>query len=559
MQQTTALQHVVRWLRSKNTTKYLETHPFARDALVVAVQEVTHPKLPPTPAPTPLDPAALSEHATTPCPAGLVEEHSPTTSPHNTYGEESSASLSYNLPQTPSEAADSLGGLVTEGDLEHGTQRDASSENIEILGDKGDVRGDVRGDVSANDDSPSSEAFADTAQRKPRKRKHVDEGSSGPEPISSDGADVAGDDLIDDCPESRHNSPLSGTSCAYVEGGDGIFLELSAVLRAKVDMIGNTATLVSIEAYVKYATTTPSSFEACIYGSADNMNPDAISASNQRLRTLKDCILRMEAAEKSVKHLRIAFRISKRVALAELVGQYIKERQTRTATPKKRRKGQSPSQLSLKNHFTNLLFPETIQTGRQGRENEMARKAAKRKVSYWISLGEPLARMAQRFGYGVLLLLPAKLTDKDLYHLPRPHIQLLLDYVDLVHPGLKEQACKLPHTPPIGLLLDELIFNLSPELTSKTKELLSRPASNSDKVDFETHDDNQLSCSKEQQQSSTGSSDSPDYYSEEVDWRAEPQPRDGTEHVAGFSVSDLPQSSANEEGLDWSSYIVFSP
>jgi hypothetical protein len=63
--------------------------------------------------------------------------------------------------------------------------------------------------------------------------------------------------------------------------------------------------------------------------------------------------------EKSIKQWRIAVRISKRVALAELIGKYIEERDARRAVPKKRRKKQLP-QSSPKDQFIDLLFPETI-------------------------------------------------------------------------------------------------------------------------------------------------------------------------------------------------------
>ena len=45
------------------------------------------------------------------------------------------------------------------------------------------------------------------------------------------------------------------------------------------------------------------------------------------------------------------------MALAELIGNYIKERDARRAVPKKRRKKQLP-QSSPKDRFIDLLFPE---------------------------------------------------------------------------------------------------------------------------------------------------------------------------------------------------------
>jgi hypothetical protein len=138
---------------------------------------------------------------------------------------------------------------------------------------------------------------------------------------------------------------------------------------------------------------------------------------------LKNRIVRDKEAEKTVKYLGVAVRVLKRVALAELIGSYIEEREARRAVPKKKRKMQLP-RSSPKDRFTDLLFPETItyegeqlsekDKGMQMIEEEKSpRLKAKAKLDYWIRLGEPLARMAERFGHGILLLLPKKLTDKE--------------------------------------------------------------------------------------------------------------------------------------------------
>lgn len=79
--------------------------------------------------------------------------------------------------------------------------------------------------------------------------------------------------------------------------------------------------------------------------------------------------------------LRVVIRISKRVALAELIGRYIKERDARIAMPKKRRKRELP-RLSPKDRFTNLLFLETKITKERGEERNDARRKAKVKLSY---------------------------------------------------------------------------------------------------------------------------------------------------------------------------------
>jgi hypothetical protein len=49
---------------------------------------------------------------------------------------------------------------------------------------------------------------------------------------------------------------------------------------------------------------------------------------------LKYWIVRDEKAERTARNLAVAFRISKRVALAELIGRYIEERDIRRAMTK---------------------------------------------------------------------------------------------------------------------------------------------------------------------------------------------------------------------------------
>ncbi|KAH6667785.1 hypothetical protein B0J14DRAFT_675784 [Halenospora varia] len=203
--------------------------------------------------------------------------------------------------------------------------------------------------------------------------------------------------------------------------------------------------------------------------------------------------------------------------------------------PKKRRKRELP-RLSPKDRFTDLLFPETKGTEEWGEERKEARKKAKAKLSYWISLGEPLARMTQRFGYSILLRLPAKLTDKDLHYLPRPQIQDFLDYIDWIHPGLKEQASKLsdvlPHridakSSPQRLVLDKLISNLLPELRNRKMEELFQFTN--DPVDFgpnravvgplidQAHANNQLA--HPQRTRKPGQSIRVDYSSQSPQWK----------------------------------------
>jgi hypothetical protein len=143
---------------------------------------------------------------------------------------------------------------------------------------------------------------------------------------------------------------------------------------------------------------------------------------DERLRELKVGIIIQENTEKSIKSRKIVARVLKRVYLSELAGRYMEETRARNAEPKTRRRKNLPA-LSVKNRFTNLLFPESLtcngkqqskEKGKQvSKKGNGPRKKAKEKLEYWLSLGELLAMMAQRYGIGMILLLPKKLTDKE--------------------------------------------------------------------------------------------------------------------------------------------------
>jgi hypothetical protein len=356
------------------------------------------------------------------------------------------------------EVADDCGSEQSSGP-QHSTNRDAWPP-----ADHGD---DLR-DQDARPNSQSSEQAAtpliqyesDTTQDKPRKRQHNFEGSRDSKRPHIEAADATEVELgsrslqcskpfelrpgpnqnerHDQQPEiseasqdgrlsiaavplpalpqtvvtSRRPSSEPSSAVDLPEGGSDRFSKLSVALRAKLHMIGDTVTRATIGDYVNYTATPPPSADDCADASEGDPGPDTISALDRRHKVLKDRIIRDETAEKTVKYLGVAIRISKRVALAELIGSYIEERDARTAMPKKRRRRELP-RLSPKDRFTDLLFPETKQTEEEDGERKDARKKAKAKLSYWITLGEPLAGMAQRFGYGILAHLPAKLTDKE--------------------------------------------------------------------------------------------------------------------------------------------------
>ena len=150
-------------------------------------------------------------------------------------------------------------------------------------------------------------------------------------------------------------------------------------------------------------------------------SPDITSVSDQRLIELKKGIVKDEEREKSLKLSTMVVRVSKRVRLAELTIRYMEENEVKKATPK-RRPDREISRVSAMERFTDLFFPETkkFKKGKfiskkerqlSKKKRECPREAAKRRVEYWIQLGKPLMKMVQRFGYGILLLLPGDITD----------------------------------------------------------------------------------------------------------------------------------------------------
>jgi hypothetical protein len=104
---------------------------------------------------------------------------------------------------------------------------------------------------------------------------------------------------------------------------------------------------------------------------------DTILALDQRNKELRNCIIRNEKDEESIQQWQIAVHISKRVALVELIDNYIKERDARRVVPKKKWKKLLP-QSSPKARFLDLLFLETIKVKGEQREE------AKSKFNYWI-------------------------------------------------------------------------------------------------------------------------------------------------------------------------------
>jgi hypothetical protein len=214
--------------------------------------------------------------------------------------------------------------------------------------------------------------------------------------------------------------------------GNAEFAELPADLQAKVQKIGGARTLANVWHFFNHRRN-PLLIHNTGLDQGDREQNSAVqepTTSDQRLKQLKRLIESEIQEEKSLKTSRMVVRVSKRVHLIELTARYMEEKQAKKALSKTRRARKQP-RLSPMDRFTDLLFPETINSvdqraTRRGKrirrqrkegkevslEDKCPREAAKRTLEYWIRLGEPLLKMVERFGHGILLLLPEDLTDK---------------------------------------------------------------------------------------------------------------------------------------------------
>jgi hypothetical protein len=467
---------VVRWLRNENTTRYFEKHPFARDAIVTAVREVTHSTAIATPISTPYNPHTSIDQAPTPLssPSIAHEESDP--------GDQTSTLLlPLHIAQTErvdlndstdqrklSRDASDQTSPAAQQELENGSQppRCSSIEQRDTLDSEHAANGSQHSaslevstpakhnDVSDNDAHPNGlpstqtptslvQYRSNTARCRPRKRKHNFEDCSkfkqarievtdttdaelgdnslecskqitsrdeqfGQQPEMLEGAQdtqlsiaVTPPTLPEAAVTSRHSSEPP-SAAELLEGESDRFTELPADLRAKLHMIGDESSVATIMDYVKYTANPPPSADCCADTLEEYPGPD--TTSDQRFRVLRNRIDRGDAEEEIVKYLRINIRISKLFALMELSVRYTEAKEARSAVPKKRRKKKLPG-LSPKNRFIDLLFPEI--------ESIEAREAAKGTFSYWITLGDPLAKLAKRFGSLILLILPESLTISE--------------------------------------------------------------------------------------------------------------------------------------------------
>ncbi|KAF8846475.1 hypothetical protein BDZ45DRAFT_790108 [Acephala macrosclerotiorum] len=85
-------------------------------------------------------------------------------------------------------------------------------------------------------------------------------------------------------------------------GGSDKFAQLSAALRAKLGRIADTAILATVWDYLNYKRTPLSSVDDCVESSEQDSNPGIISASDQRLKKLKNRIVKNEKKKKFINH-----------------------------------------------------------------------------------------------------------------------------------------------------------------------------------------------------------------------------------------------------------------
>ncbi|KAL5344408.1 hypothetical protein ACLOAV_010668 [Pseudogymnoascus australis] len=150
----------------------------------------------------------------------------------------------------------------------------------------------------------------------------------------------------------------------------------------------------------------------------------------------------------------------------------MEETAARKAEPKKRRE-KTLHRLSVKDRYADLLFAETItnngkqlskEEGKQLLKGESgSREKAKEKLEYWMSLGEPLAMMAQRYGIAFIYFLGIGLN--------------FLDYIDFRHPRLREDISELssllPDVVKTGLPLQRIV--LETYASDQLSKLHNRP------------------------------------------------------------------------------------
>lgn len=409
------------WLQNTSIAQYLENHPEARSAIVAAVQK---PETLSTPisipcytsltdeqAPTPLalQPATLQEYVTVDNQTDLFVE------PRDRYLQAVEQELTQR--SKPSYQAHVEG--INDSDVEYATSGSPHSANSICQtsdGEQGTLRSrrlkrtyiEEEAEVGVRQESSSSLCAASLKPQLASERdtnthqQPVIPGSCQDDEISSPAISLS------TSPQQvgrLRQGPSKNTSanpiyCLYNEEPIR-FIKLPQELRSKMQKIASAETLAwAWQFFSIMRNPSPCLGDKDYQDNIDQtQRVDVITASDQRLRELKDHIVKDEEKEKLIETSKRMVQVSKRLHLAELIGRFLEE-DDRRAAEKKRRKKNSP-RVSTIDRFANLLFPE------------METSKGKKKFENWRQWGLPWARMAQHFGCGVILLVPHELTNEE--------------------------------------------------------------------------------------------------------------------------------------------------
>ena len=190
------------------------------------------------------------------------------------------------------------------------------------------------------------------------------------------------------------------------------FRNLSVELHAKLQRVADSEALITVWKYLNYKRLLAASTDDYANTSNEYTCLVALSSSDRRLIRLRDCFVREDTVEQFAGDVQRAARIAKKVALAEVIGIYLEEKDAWRAMlrkEKRKEKQKELPQLSPKVRFTKLLFPQT-----QPLDMKVEGKSSpKTTFDYWLQLGTPLARISQRYGIAILALLAEIINDRE--------------------------------------------------------------------------------------------------------------------------------------------------
>jgi hypothetical protein len=215
---------------------------------------------------------------------------------------------------------------------------------------------------------------------------------------------------------------------------DGLIIDPApaAAILEKVERIGEIDVLEGLRDTISDLRTGADGDGLCSHEGINQIIPNHLEnqpVSTQKLWLLKE-ELNLNELDKQIHRFR------KRLGLAEFFSTYdvcaLRYAETkRTAATeqvaKKLRRGydvktnlgarNSYRDRSVLSHFVDLLFPNTIVSGKGERvgqkKGKLTRRAATRKIQNWRKTGKPWAHLIARFGKGILLLMPKEISDEE--------------------------------------------------------------------------------------------------------------------------------------------------